>query len=65
MARSEFHVILLDNGRTRRARGPGGRQALRCIRCGACLNICPVYGQIGGHAYGALPGPIGAIISPS
>ena len=61
----EFHVILLDNGRVDMlARGYG--EALCCIRCGACLNVCPVYREIGGHAYGSTySGPIGAVISPS
>jgi len=60
----EFHVILLDNGRSDiLARGYG--EALMCIRCGACLNVCPVYQEIGGHAYGSsYSGPIGAVISP-
>lgn len=59
-----FHVILLDNGRTHMLeRGFG--EALMCIRCGACLNVCPVYREIGGHAYGSTySGPIGAVISP-
>ncbi len=59
-----FHVILLDNGRSNiLARGYG--EALMCIRCGACLNVCPVYREIGGHAYGSTySGPIGAVISP-
>ncbi len=62
---SEFHLILLDNGRTRALADPVGREALRCIRCGACLNACPVYEHVGGHAYQApYPGPIGSIISP-
>jgi L-lactate dehydrogenase complex protein LldF len=61
----EFHLILLDNGRTRALADPVGREALRCIRCGACLNVCPVYEHVGGHAYDApYPGPIGSIISP-
>ncbi|WP_344239571.1 lactate utilization protein B, partial [Actinocorallia libanotica] len=60
-----FHLILLDNGRTRVRADPVGRQALRCIRCSACLNVCPVYARAGGHAYGSpYPGPIGAILSP-
>ena len=59
------HVVLVDNGRTRVLRDELGRQALRCIRCGACLNVCPVYERVGGHAYGATyPGPIGAILTP-
>jgi L-lactate dehydrogenase complex protein LldF len=61
----EFHLILLDNGRTATLRDPVGRQALRCIRCSACLNVCPVYERTGGRAYGsAYPGPIGAIVTP-
>lgn len=60
----EFHLILLDNGRSR-IRGTRYEEALYCIRCGACLNVCPVYRQIGGHAYGSVyPGPIGSVISP-
>jgi L-lactate dehydrogenase complex protein LldF len=61
----ELHVILLDNGRTRVLRDEVGRQALHCIRCSACLNVCPVYSRTGGHAYGSVyPGPIGAILTP-
>ena len=61
----EFHVVLLDNGRTRVLRDEVGRQALHCIRCSACLNVCPVYSRTGGHAYGSVyPGPIGAILVP-
>jgi L-lactate dehydrogenase complex protein LldF len=61
----EFHLILLDNGRTGTLADPVGRQALRCIRCSACLNVCPVYERTGGVAYGsAYPGPIGAILTP-
>src|SRR6202012_2717477 len=60
-----FHLVLLDNGRTSALADRTGRQALRCIRCSACLNVCPVYERAGGHAYGSpYPGPIGAIISP-
>jgi L-lactate dehydrogenase complex protein LldF len=59
------HIVLLDNGRTRALADQVGRQALRCIRCAACLNVCPVYERTGGHAYGATyPGPIGAILTP-
>jgi L-lactate dehydrogenase complex protein LldF len=59
------HIVLLDNGRTRALADQTGRQALRCIRCAACLNVCPVYERTGGHAYGATyPGPIGAILTP-
>jgi L-lactate dehydrogenase complex protein LldF len=61
----EVHVVLLDNGRTRALADEAGRQALRCIRCSACLNVCPVYERVGGHAYGSVyPGPIGAILNP-
>ncbi|WP_026123631.1 LutB/LldF family L-lactate oxidation iron-sulfur protein [Nocardiopsis chromatogenes] len=61
----EFHLVLLDNGRTDSLADEVGRQALRCIRCSACLNICPVYERTGGHAYGSVyPGPIGAILTP-
>src|SRR5438094_760009 len=61
----ELHIILLDNGRSRMLAHPTTRQSLACIRCGACLNVCPVYQQIGGHAYGSVyPGPIGAVITP-
>ncbi|MFE0643492.1 lactate utilization protein B [Streptomyces sp. NPDC058877] len=60
-----FHLVLLDNGRTDTLADDVGRQALRCIRCSACLNVCPVYERAGGHAYGSVyPGPIGAILSP-
>jgi L-lactate dehydrogenase complex protein LldF len=61
----QVHVVLLDNGRTRALADEVGRQALRCIRCSACLNVCPVYERTGGHAYGSVyPGPIGAILNP-
>ncbi len=61
----EFHLILVDNGRSRMLRDPKLREALYCIRCGACLNICPVYQRVGGHAYGwVYPGPIGAVVTP-
>ncbi len=61
----KFHVVLLDNGRSGILRRPKERQTLRCIRCGACMNNCPVYRQTGGHAYGSVyPGPIGAILTP-
>ena len=61
----DLHVVLLDNGRSRVLSDPVGRAALRCIRCSACLNICPVYERAGGHAYGSpYPGPIGAILNP-
>jgi L-lactate dehydrogenase complex protein LldF len=61
----EFHLVLLDNGRTDALADDVGRQTLRCIRCSACLNVCPVYERVGGHAYGSVyPGPIGAILTP-
>jgi L-lactate dehydrogenase complex protein LldF len=61
----DFHLVLLDNGRTDVLADQVGRQALRCIRCSACLNVCPVYERAGGHAYGSVyPGPIGAILTP-
>ena len=61
----EMYVILLDNGRTNLLANPKTRESLYCIRCGACLNACPVYKNIGGHAYGATySGPIGAVITP-
>lgn len=61
----EFHLVLLDNGRSNALADPVGRQALRCIRCSACLNVCPVYERTGGQAYGSVyPGPIGAILTP-
>lgn len=61
----EFHLVLLDNGRSAVLEDPEGRSALHCIRCSACLNVCPVYARTGGHAYGSTyPGPIGAILSP-
>lgn len=60
-----FHLILLDNGRSDVLRDQVGRQALRCIKCSACLNVCPVYERTGGRAYGSpYPGPIGAILTP-
>ncbi len=62
---SEVHIVLLDNGRANVLADPVGRQALACIRCSACLNVCPVYERTGGHAYGSVyPGPIGAILAP-
>lgn len=62
---SQFHLVLLDNGRTSVLRDPVGREVLRCIRCSACLNVCPVYERTGGHAYGNIyPGPIGAVLTP-
>ncbi len=61
----EFHLVLLDNGRTAVLADEVGREALHCIRCSACLNVCPVYERTGGHAYGSVyPGPIGAVLSP-
>jgi L-lactate dehydrogenase complex protein LldF len=61
----DFHLVLLDNGRTATLADPVGRQALGCIRCSACLNVCPVYERAGGHAYGSVyPGPIGAVLTP-
>ncbi|MEU2562400.1 lactate utilization protein B [Streptomyces longispororuber] len=60
-----FHLVLLDNGRTDTLADDVGRQVLRCIRCSACLNVCPVYERAGGHAYGSVyPGPIGAVLGP-
>ncbi|MFC5139723.1 LutB/LldF family L-lactate oxidation iron-sulfur protein [Actinomycetospora rhizophila] len=60
-----FHLVLMDNGRSNVLASPDGRQALHCIRCSACLNVCPVYERAGGHAYGSIyPGPIGAVLSP-
>ncbi len=60
-----FHVVLLDNGRSRLVGGPF-QDVLRCIRCGACMNHCPVYGAVGGHAYGwVYPGPVGAVLTPA
>ena len=60
-----FHVVLLDNGRSSILARPKHRQTLKCIRCAACMNACPVYRQTGGHAYGSVyPGPIGAILTP-
>ncbi|MFJ6197384.1 lactate utilization protein B [Micromonospora sp. NPDC092111] len=60
-----FHLVLLDNGRSAVLADEVGREALHCIRCSACLNVCPVYERVGGHAYGSVyPGPIGAVLSP-
>lgn len=60
-----FHLVLVDNGRSAVLADPAGRSALHCIRCSACLNVCPVYERTGGHAYGSVyPGPIGAILTP-
>lgn len=61
----EFHLIILDNGRSRILADPEFREVLGCIRCGACLNACPVYGKIGGYAYGhPYSGPIGSVLIP-
>src|SRR5207253_10108132 len=61
----QFHLVLLDNGRTAALSDDVGRAALHCIRCSACLNVCPTYERTGGNAYGSVyPGPIGAILSP-
>jgi L-lactate dehydrogenase complex protein LldF len=61
----ELHVVILDNGRTGILASPKLRESLYCIRCGACLNVCPVYQKIGGHAYGWIyPGPIGSVLTP-
>lgn len=61
----EVHLIILDNGRSRMLADPQLRQTLQCIRCGACMNHCPVYTRIGGHAYGYVyPGPIGSMLTP-
>ncbi|MBW2409225.1 MAG: iron-sulfur cluster-binding protein [Deltaproteobacteria bacterium] len=61
----EFHVVVLDNGRSRMLADEDFREMLCCIRCAACLNVCPVYGKIGGHAYGfAYSGPVGAVVTP-
>lgn len=61
----EFHLVIVDNGRSRLLSDPELRESLYCIRCGACLNICPVYRKVGGHSYGwVYPGPIGAVVSP-
>ena len=62
----EVHVVLLDNGRSRLLADPQLRGSLACIRCGACMNVCPVFQSIGGHAYGTVvPGPIGSVLSPA
>jgi L-lactate dehydrogenase complex protein LldF len=61
----QFHLVILDNGRTRILADEEKRESLYCLRCGACLNVCPVYQKIGGHAYGSVySGPIGSIITP-
>jgi len=62
---AEYHVVLVDNGRSAML-GTALQDMLRCIRCAACLNHCPVYGAVGGHAYGwVYPGPMGAVLTPS
>lgn len=62
---AELHVVLVDNGRTEQLSRPDFWRSLKCIRCGACLNTCPIYRRSGGHSYDAtIPGPIGAILSP-
>ncbi|HYL68870.1 MAG TPA: LutB/LldF family L-lactate oxidation iron-sulfur protein [Candidatus Limnocylindria bacterium] len=61
----EFHVVLVDNGRSRLLADAEQREVLHCIRCGACLNICPVFRHVGGHTYGTIyPGPIGSVLTP-
>lgn len=61
----EFHLVIMDNGRSKLLADPDLREALYCIRCGACLNTCPVYRKVGGHAYGwVYPGPIGSVVTP-
>jgi L-lactate dehydrogenase complex protein LldF len=61
----EYHVVLLDNSRTQLLADPEQRDALHCIRCGACLNVCPIYRNVGGHAYGTTySGPVGSVITP-
>lgn len=61
----EFHLVIMDNGRSKLLANPELREALYCIRCGACLNTCPVYRKVGGHAYGwVYPGPIGSVVTP-
>ena len=62
---NEFHIIIVDNGRSKHLGRPDFRSSLHCIRCGACMNTCPVYRRSGGHSYNAtIPGPIGSILSP-
>ncbi len=62
----ELHVVIVDNGRSRLLAEPDFREALACIRCGACLNTCPVYRRSGGHSYGTvIPGPIGSVLEPA
>jgi L-lactate dehydrogenase complex protein LldF len=63
---AELHIVLVDDGRTRLLADPGHAPSLRCIRCSACLNTCPVYRRAGGHAYGyAIPGPLGSVLAPA
>ena len=64
-AGSEIHLVLVDNGRTRQLARQGFWRSLKCIRCGACMNTCPVFRRSGGHSYGAtVPGPIGSVLTP-
>ena len=64
--RPSLHIVIVDNGRSRLLAQPGFREALACIRCGACLNTCPVYRRSGGHSYGGtIPGPIGSVLEPA
>ncbi|BDG07051.1 lactate utilization protein B [Anaeromyxobacter paludicola] len=66
MAGGELHVVVVDNGRSALLAAPPHRRALSCIRCGACMNTCPVFRRSGGYSYGAvIPGPIGSILSPA
>lgn len=61
----EFHLVIVDNNRSKLLKDPVLRESLYCIRCGACMNACPVYRKVGGHSYGwVYPGPIGAVVSP-
>ena len=61
----EFHLVIMDNGRSKLLADPNLREALYCMRCGACINTCPVYRKVGGHAYGwVYPGPIGSVVTP-
>ncbi len=63
---AELHIVFVDNGRSRLLADPDRRRVLRCIRCGACLNTCPVYRRAGGHAYGTpVAGPIGSVLAPA
>jgi len=62
----QLHIVILDGGRKQLAKHPAWKESLYCIRCGACMNICPVYQSVGGHAYGSVyPGPIGSVITPT